>query len=487
MRISVKRHPIRFFPDFRRVILRFHGYSDDRTKSIISRVSKMREHEVNTTLHITLREFAKRHRSISAIFQKHFDQVKHLLKSLKLKEERFSRERQLLIGSYFTMEYSIESTAFFNPSIVEAPDQSDLEEGQKRVIVSFRAIGEGHISSIVFRAGLIDKDNNLQFREAGDRIGQAEIIKHRVYDKVEFSQLLMEMSVSKTTSALIMDGLSDNFSYQDLSKVVDEVLAENTLSIEKEKELREVMWLADSHYEINFSVDTDISERVIFPVSSAEKKGIEDARFVRFQEDDGTIVYYATYTAYDGFTILPKIIRTTDFYRFRTRPLRGAGAQNKNLALFPKKIKGKYAMISRIDGYQNYIMFSDNNLVWEDPIKLQEPKYPWEYVQLGNCGSPLETKRGWLLLTHAVGPMRRYCLGASLLDKENPSIELGRLKEPLLVPNKEEREGYVPNVVYSCGAIIHNDEVVIPYAMSDYASSFISVPLELLLDKIIDE
>ncbi len=442
--------------------------------------------EVNSTLHATLREFAKRHRSISRIFEKHFDQVKHLLDESAKDEKKLSLKRKLLIGSYFTMEYSIESTAFFNPSIVEAPDQSDLEEGQKRFIVSFRAIGEGHISSIVFRAGYIDENNDLHFRGAGDRIGQAGIIRHRVFDKVEFSQLLADMAVTKKTSNLIMDGLGDEFTYEVLSQTVESVLKENTLTLEKETELKEVMWLADSHYEMNFSLDTDISERVIFPVSSAEQKGIEDARFVRFVEDDGSVVYFAIYTAYDGFTILPKLIRTRDFYNFKTRPLRGAGAQNKNLALFPRKINGKYAMISRIDGYQNYIMFSDNILVWVDPVKLQEPKFPWEYVQMGNCGSPLETKRGWLLITHGVGPMRKYCLGASLLDKDDPTKELGRLKEPLLIPNKEEREGYVPNVVYSCGAMIHNDEVIIPYAMSDYASSFIRVPLEQLLDQIVD-
>ena len=329
----------------------------------------MKEHEVSTTLHMTLREFAKRHRSLSAIFQKHFNQVKYLLKPLGLDEERFSSKRQLLTGSYFTMEYSIESAAFFNPSIVEAPDQSDLEEGQKRVIVSFRAIGEGHISSIVFRTGLINTDNNLEFRSAGNRIGQAGIIKHRVYIKDEFCLLLKEMKVSDKTCDLIMDRLDDNFTYDDLNKVVDELLQTNAVTLEKENELREVKWVADSHYEMNFSLDTDISERVIFPVSSAEQKGIEDARFVRFVDEDGVVIYYATYTAYDGFTILPKIITTTDFYHFRTRPLRGPGAQNKNLALFPKKINGKYAMISRIDGYRNYIMFSDNISVWEDPYQ----------------------------------------------------------------------------------------------------------------------
>ncbi len=441
----------------------------------------MIDEEVEVTLAKTLREFAKRHRSISRVFEKHYNLVAHLMEG-----EEFSIYRKLLAGSYFTMEYSIESAAFFNPSMIEAPDQSDLEEGQKRVIVSFRAIGEGHLSSIVFRTGYIDQNNNLHFRGAGNRIGQAEIIRHRTYGKEDFNHLLNEMHVSKETSALIMDELESEFSYDQLMKTVDTALHNNKLTLERETELREVVWLADSHYEMNFSLDTDISERVIFPVSNAEQRGIEDARFVRFTDEDDDVTYYGTYTAYDGHTILPKMIMTKDFYHFKTRPLRGKGAQNKNLALFPKKVNGRYAMVSRIDGYQNYVMYSDNLLVWEDPVKLQEPKHPWEYVQMGNCGSPLETKRGWLLITHGVGPMRRYCLGASLLDKDDPSIELGRLKEPLLIPSKEEREGYVPNVVYSCGGLIHNDEVIIPYAMSDYASSFVTVPLEQLLDKILD-
>lgn len=446
----------------------------------------MSEEEANKALTKTLREFAKRHRNLSGIFEKHFSRTKHLLKAFKMSEKELSETRKLLIGSFFTMEYSIESAAFFNPSIVADPDQTDLEEGQKRVIVSFRAVGEGHLSSIVFRTGLIDRDNGLHFRRAGSRIGQAGIIKHRIYNKSDFNKMLGEMEVSKKTAGLVMHKLKANFIYDDLIQAVEEVVKMNKLSPETQNELKEIVWLADSHYEMNFSLDTDISERVIFPVSASEQKGIEDARFVRFTEDDGSVSYYATYTAYDGYTILPKMIKTEDFYRFTTQPLRGKGAQNKNLALFPRKINGKYAMVSRIDGVNNYIMFSDSIYVWEKPIKLQEPKYPWEYVQMGNCGSPLETDRGWLLITHGVGPMRRYCLGATLLDHADPTKELGRLKEPLLIPNKEEREGYVPNVVYSCGAIIHNKEVIIPYAMSDYASSFISVPLENLLDKILE-
>lgn len=240
----------------------------------------------------------------------------------------------------------------------------------------------------------------------------------------------------------------------------------------------------DSYHEIQFSYDTDISDRVIFPISEFESKGIEDARFVKFVEDDGEVKYFATYTAYDGTLILPKLLETRDFYHFKVRPLYGNGAQNKNLALFPKKINGQYAMISRIDGWNNYIMYSKNIGIWDEPKLLQSPKFPWEFVQIGNCGSPIETKAGWLMITHGVGPMRRYCLGATLLDLENPSKVIGHLKDPLLVPNDDEREGYVPNVVYSCGSFINNNSVIIPYGLSDYSASFITIGLDVLLDRL---
>jgi predicted GH43/DUF377 family glycosyl hydrolase len=279
--------------------------------------------------------------------------------------------------------------------------------------------------------------------------------------------------------------LADHFEYNTFRKLVTEAQDRQPDSAHKQ-EYEKVLWLADTYYELAFSLDTDISDRVIFPISEFERKGIEDARFVRFTEADGRIVYYATYTAYDGATILPKLLRTRNFYDFQVMPLYGAGAQNKNLALFPRKIGGRFAMISRIDGWSNYIMFSDNINVWENPVRLQQPKYPWEFIQIGNCGSPIETEHGWLVITHAVGPMRRYCLGVSLLSLEDPTVEIGHLNEPLLIPNKEEREGYVPNVLYSCGSIIHNGNLVIPYGLSDYCSSFATVNLASLLDKLLD-
>ncbi len=246
----------------------------------------------------------------------------------------------------------------------------------------------------------------------------------------------------------------------------------------------QIIWLASSHYELEFSLDTNISERVIFPVSINEKNGIEDARFVKFVDDDGKISYYATYTAYDGTTILPKMLDTTDFYHFRILPLHGEIAQNKGMALFPRKVNGKYAMLCRLDGFNNYIAFSDNISIWRKAKLLQQPKFPWEFIQIGNCGSPIETPEGWLVLPMELARCGNMLSGHRLFDLQNPEKEIGRLKSPLIMPNSEEREGYVPNVVYSCGSMIHNDDLIIPYAMSDYASTYATVNLRELLNEL---
>ncbi|HUH46278.1 MAG TPA: hypothetical protein VLZ54_03925, partial [Arenibacter sp.] len=278
--------------------------------------------------------------------------------------------------------------------------------------------------------------------------------------------------------------LPDRFEHHQLTQAVGKVLA-NGIHADKRLALEEMTWLVDSYYDIEFSMDSDISERVIFPISPSESRGIEDARFVRFTEDDGSIKVYATYTAYDGHTILPKLLSTVDFSTFRIMPMHGKAAQNKNFALFPQKINGKYAVLARVDGVNNYLMYSDRNTLWNNPIKIQEPKYPWEFTQIGNCGAPLWTEQGWLVITHGVGAMRRYCIGASLFDLEDPTKEIGRLTQPLLSPLEEEREGYVPNVVYSCGSMINNGSLILPYAVSDYSSSYATVDLSELLHALI--
>lgn len=484
MRLPIERQTAKIYPDMKRVVARFFFNGEARAKAIISQVVAMNDVEVSATVTPILREFSRRHRNITRIFERHCDRVKHLFASQQINFDETDYKKKLLIGSYFTNEYSIESAAFFNPSLIEDTDQSGLEEGEKRVILSFRAVGEGHISSIAFRHGTINKHNDITLIPAGNYVEEAEIIRNSIYHKQTFFQNAVSIKLPDSVMKEVADSLSDDFEYLSLKRVIREMQQRYNVDHLIKKALERLLWLADSYYEINFSLDTDISDRVIFPYSEAESRGIEDARFVKFMEANGDITYYATYTAYDGITIQPKLLQTKDFYNFKILPLYGEGAQNKNLALFPRMIDGKYVMISRIDGINNYIMYSDKINIWENPEILQTPKYPWEFVQIGNCGSPIETSEGWLLITHGVGPMRTYCLGASLLDIDNPNVEIGRLKEPLLVPTKEEREGYVPNVLYSCGSMIHNQELIIPYGLSDYASGFATVELDRLLQRI---
>ena len=484
MSVSVKRKPIVFYPDPKRTIARFYYTGDDNALQVINKILQLSPEQVFIELSQVLRDFSTRHRQITKVFETNFNNVLHLFKKLKIEPESLSKELKLLIGSYFTHEYSVEAAAYFNPSIIEHPDQYGLEQGQKRIIVSFRATGEGHISSIVFRQGIIDQNNDLHFIEPGQLDEMPEHIKRTVYNKQSFIKKLDEMNIRKNIVNLVLDKLNDKFLYGELQESVTETLKDIALTPTKRKVIEEIFWVADSHYEITFSLDTSLSERVIFPVSKSESNGIEDARFVKFTDDDGKVIYYATYTAYNGYAILPRLISTRDFYNFKICPMGGKYSQNKDMALFPRKIKGKYVMVGRYDGVNNYIMFSDKINLWKNAKLLQKPSFPWEFIQIGNSGSPVETEEGWLLITHGVGPMRRYSLGAILLDLENPEKVIGHLQYPLMIPNEKEREGYVPNVIYSCGSIIHNNEIIIPYGMSDYATSFATIPIDELLREL---
>ena len=486
MQVKVTRKDKKFLPDSRRVIARFLYTSDERSKDIIRKVLALSDKETKTELNQVLRGYSKRHRNISRVFETHFEKLSNLFDQLGISPETLNQSQKALIGAYFTMEYSIESAAIFNPSVVEDPYQSELGPGEKRVIFSFRATGEGHISSIVFRSAVIDNNNDLIVEPVGDMLAEADRIKRHIYDKKTFIKHLDELSDfdNKTSPLFVLEKLGDNFTYGELKRAIREIRYTHHLSPDKEATINKMMWLALSHYEIDFSLDSAISERVIFPISDTEKNGIEDARFVQFVDDDGEVTYYATYTAYDGENILPKLLETKDFYHFKCSPIHGELAQNKGMALFPRKINGKYAMLCRTDGVNNYIAFSDNLNIWHDAKLIQKPKYPWEFIQVGNSGSPIETEEGWLIITHGVGPMREYVLGASLYELDNPEKEIGRLKTPLISPNDEEREGYVPNVVYTCGSIVHNETLIIPYAMSDYATTYATVNLQELLDEI---
>jgi len=486
MKVFVTRKDLKFLPDSTRVIARFLFTSDERSKDIILNVMAMTDSEINLTLKKVLRSYSRRHRNITATFESNVNRLDSLFKELHIRKNDIPHTRRAVLGSYFTMEYSIEAAAFFNPSIVEDPDQSELGHNEKRLIISFRATGEGHISSIVFRSAIIDKNNDLIVEPVGKMLAEAERIKKHIYNKLSFIKQLDEMSDfdNHISPLFVLEKLGDNFTYSELKNAVEETKKSDTITPNDEIIINQMMWLAKSHYELDFSLDSSISERVIFPTSKTEKNGIEDARFVKFTDDDGEVTYYATYTAYDGITILPKLLETKDFYHFKSLAMHGDIVRNKGMALFPRKINGKFAMLCRVDGVNNYISYSDNLNIWREATLIQQPKFPWELVQVGNCGSPIETDEGWLVITHGVGPMREYVLGASLFDLNNPEIEIGRLDTPLLSPNTEEREGYVPNVVYSCGSIIHNDHLILPYAMSDYASTYATINLNELLTEL---
>jgi predicted GH43/DUF377 family glycosyl hydrolase len=331
----------------------------------------------------------------------------------------FTKTQRQLVGAYFLHEYSFEASALFNPSIVSHPDQSGAPEGGIRFMLSLRAVGEGHVSSLTFRSGSIAADGCVTVEPT--------------------ARLASIPSVLRRTSGPDGDAV-----------------------------------------EVAFAPDEQISERVIFPITASQSNGIEDARFVEF-DGGGRKTFYATYTAYSGKAIRSELLETADFMTFRMSPLKGTAAQNKGMALFPRKINGRYAMIGRQDNENLYLIYSDDLYTWNGGEVILTPQFPWEFVQIGNCGSPIELDEGWLLLTHGVGAVRRYSIGAVLLDKEDPSKLLARSREPLVRPEKSEREGYVPNVVYTCGAMRHNDQIILPYAVSDTFSNFATIKIAALM------
>ena len=466
-------------PDRSRVLMRpFRPTTDDISRRIIARVMALPEEEVTRLLGRVLGEFSNRHEQVEEIFRKRFEQVNIYLES----GAQPSPEREMLIGAYFTHEYSPESAALFNPSIVPHPDQSGLPKGALRFILSLRATGEGHISSITFRTGVIGVHHRITLTPPVPFATEPERVPNAAYVKGLFIHKLEEAGVQNDFCRRVLDQLHEDFTLKELRQVLlASGLTTDTSDASGARAARGLLLLAESNYEVNFAPESRVSQRVLFPSAPSQSNGIEDARFVRFQNDDGSSAYYATYTAYDGKITLPQLLETPDFVRFKFSTLNGPAVQNKGMALFPRKIDGQYAMLSRQDDENILLMFSENIHFWQTPKVLLSPAQPWEFFKIGNCGSPIETEAGWLVLSHGVGAMRKYCLGAFLLDLNDPARVIGRLREPLLCPNEAEREGYVPNVVYTCGALLHGGELVIPYAMSDSATSFATVPLHELL------
>ncbi len=479
---AIHRREEQFMSDDRRVITRlFVPGGEDRVRAILGRVIRLSDDEVRVQLSGVMSDFAHRHRNIEKVFENHFNDIScHVDEGVVISEDR----RQL-IGAYFTMEYSIESAALFNPSIVPHMDQSNLSEGSCRFIMSLRATGEGHISSIVFRTGVIRANGDIEFEPVSPYVAMGRPDQFAKHVKQKFFLKLIEMGAYNELAADILDHLPLEFDYGQLEHSVNQQWAKHGEDHEAFSETAEqVLWLARSNYQLVFPTDCPISEVVIFPVTENESRGIEDARFVRFVDDDGTVIYYGTYTAYNGFKILPQLLKTYDFRTFRVVTLNGRHVQNKGMALFPRRVNERFMMIGRLDGESLYLMSASNVRFWNEATKLHGPTHPWEFVQIGNCGSPIETEHGWILLTHGVGPMRRYCIGAMLLDLEDPSRIIAASRTPIMSPNAKEREGYVPNVVYSCGAMVHGDQIIMPYAMSDSATSIATISVSDLIDCI---
>ncbi len=476
----VKRGRLKIVGDTTRVITLPHIPTKlPQIGNIIQRVLKITDKEAGNLLKETLHLFSDRHKDIQQQLLRHYDRISEYIPQGTI----VSKTKKLLIGAFFTKEYSIESAALFNPSIVLHPDQSLLPEGSIRFIMSLRATGEGHISSIVFRSGVIDENFLFKFDSVSEFVETPAMVHDPFYAANLFQLKLEDLKAWNETSRRILSKVPSYFTYADLKLSIQEIYASEDFTADSWT-ITILKWLADSNYKVRFDDKTSISERVIFPVSSNESSGIEDARFVKFTHENGVVKYYATYTAYNGYSILPQLIATKDFQTFNIITLNGEGVKNKGMALFPRRVNGKFAMLSRQDGENNYIMFSDNMHFWHEATLLQKPEQPWEFMQIGNCGSPIETEKGWIVLTHGVGAMRQYSIGVILLDLEDPTKIIARLEEPLLRATEEEREGYVPNVIYSCGGMIVKDKLIIPYAMSDVASRIAIVDVNDLFKKM---
>ena len=449
-----------------------------RADQVIHRVLAMSVDEVSRTLTDTMDRFGDRHADLPGILRGHFDLVAHRLPA----GSEVSADRAALIGAYFTQEYSIEAAALFNPSMVAHPDQSGLEPGELRFVMSVRAVGEGHVSSIEFRTGVLTDDGDVRVDEAGRHLTPG-----RPGSRTMSRELLaaaLEEHANLAPAGDILSLLPAEFDAADLERAVASVHRDRLTRGSAEAAIDRIRAIMARNYRVHFSPERPLSERVLFPVAPDESHGVEDARFTRFVEDTGESTYYGTYTAFDGVNIAPRLIQTQDFQSFDISQLIGPAAKNKGMAIFPRRVRGRYLALSRWDRESIGIASSPDARQWGDAVTIQTPEQPWEVIQLGNCGPPIETDAGWLVLTHGVGPMREYAIGAVLLDLDHPTKLIGKLAEPLLTPDENEREGYVPNVVYSCGALRHGDTLALPYGCSDSAIRVGFIDLPRLLDRL---
>lgn len=480
--VNIRRGDLEIRPNPERVLARpflpgeaaFAG-GPTRVELIANRVLALDDVEVEKLLAQTRATFAGRHSNLDAVWSQNFRLAEGMIPFLR----EVDGNRRDLLGAFFTQEYTPASAALCNPSMVPLNDGVD----RGRFIMSLRAIGEGHISSVEFRTGSIDANGDVSVDEPGSFLTVGERRSPR-YEKQVFRRKLIALGADVGLVESVMARLSDTFTSSQLGRAL-EVLDRGDVSAAAAFETKKLTnWLASSNYELAYDASVPLTERILLPSSPAESRGIEDARFVRFLDEGGKNTYYATYTAYDGFTILPQLIETRDFLTFRFATLNGTSARNKGMALFPRRIDGLYAALGRHDQENLHLLRSDQLRVWDFAELISSPKHGWEAVQVGTCGSPLETSEGWLVLTHGVGPMRRYSMGAFLLDLDDPSQLIGRLETPLLEPASDERNGYVPNVVYSCGGMIHEGWLVVPYGFADQGVRFMTVAVDELLREL---
>jgi predicted GH43/DUF377 family glycosyl hydrolase len=456
------------------------GNGESRAAAVIERILALSDEDVAQAVDKVLTGFGDRHRRFQSTLEDHFDLVAHRLGG----GGPPSPERRLLIGAFFTSEYSVEAAALCNPSIVIAPDQDGVAPGQVRFVMSLRAIGEGHVSCIEFRTGVVDADGQVHLDDPGPILVPGRPVAP-VYERELFRGKLRELGDGGESASFVIDSLPHLFTPSQLDVALASLEAQIVTHSGVQETIGDFRRIAFSNYDTEFPADSTIAERVLLPMGVAETHGMEDARFVHFTDDDGTVTYYATYTAFDGIHVAPQLLQTDDFRHFRVTQLIGPAAKNKGLALFPRRIGGHYAALSRWDRERNSLAFSSDCRSWASATTIQSPERPWELLQLGNCGSPIETPKGWLVLTHGVGPMRVYSIGAILLDLDDPSRMLGQLSVPLMEPDDSERNGYVPNVVYSCGALLHRDSLVIPYGISDAATGIAVIDVNELLDRLL--
>jgi len=482
----VTRSPQRLAADASRVITRLfvpgqEGFEDQdsRTGAVLRRILALYEDEVRLSLDDVMTRFDGRHRDLVGTFRRHAGELTDRLNANVTR----SSARMLLLGATFTKEYAIEAAALCNPSIVAHPDQTGTAAGSLRFVLSARGIGEGHKSSIGFRTGVFHAEGGVTVDDPA-RFAPVGSVGTTLLDGAVFHSELARLRDAGEAADYVLDALGDRFTRADLDEQLDTLQRHRRTRGRAQETISLIRTIAERFYAVEFAGDIPLTERVLFPAMGAEAAGMEDARFVRFVEDDGSVKFYATYTAYSGSHISQQLLETTDFQSFTSRPMVGNAAANKGLALFPRRIRGRFAAMSRSDRESNSVAFADDPFIWPDSEPCQEPTQAWEALQLGNCGPPIETEGGWLVLTHGVGPMRTYSIGAILLDLEEPTRIIGQLKRPLVSPAADEQDGYVPNVVYSCGALVHGETLVIPYGIGDAAIGIATVPLRELVAEL---